>query len=308
MTKKFFEFKPLSFRGEVAVVAPSSPFDRQLFNAGVTELKLNKIKPVISRDIFKSFDFFAGNDSERASLLTESFKNDNIEAVWTARGGYGSIRLLEILEQNINEITSNPKLFIGFSDVTAIHSWFVEKCGFVTVHGPNITTLTRCDKYSRNQIFNILQGKESAFEIFGKQIKSINPGTAKGVVKGGNLSTIISLIGTPFEPDYTDSILFLEEVGEVPYRVDRMLTQMRLAGKFSGIKGLILGDFSYKEFRPPATKQIDVRKIVEAAGIDKSIPVMSNFPAGHGPQNMAFLLGAIGEIDTFKCRLRYFTD
>jgi muramoyltetrapeptide carboxypeptidase len=308
MTSKFFEFKPLSFRGEVAIVAPSSPFDRQLFNAGVTELKFNKIKPVISRDLFKTSDFFAGTDSERASLILDSFKNESIEAIWTARGGYGSIRLLEILDRNIEDIINNPKLFIGFSDVTALHSWLVEKCGFVTVHGPNITTLTNCDKYSKTQIFSLLQGKESSFEVFSKNIRTVNSGTAKGVVKGGNLSTIISLIGTPYEPDFKDSILFLEEVGEVPYRVDRMLTQMRLAGKFKGIRGLILGDFSYKEYRPPATKNICPAKIVEAAGIDRDVPVMANFPAGHGKQNMSFLLGAVAEIDTLKCRLRYFTD
>ncbi len=308
MNKKYFEFKPLSFRGEVAIVAPSSPFDRQLFNAGITELKLNKLKPVISREIFKKYDYLAGNDNDRANLFLEFFKNEKIEALWTARGGYGSIRMLEILEKNIDDIVNNPKLFIGFSDVTAIHCFLVEKCGFVTIHGPNITTLSRCDKYTRNQVFNLLQGKESAFEISGKYIKSINPGQTKGVVKGGNLSTLVSMIGTPYEPDFKDSILFLEEIGEIPYRVDRLLTQMRLAGKFKDIKALILGDFSYKEHRPPAVKRIETEKIIEISGIDSSIPVMANFPAGHGNQNISFLLGAFAEVDTERCRLTYHTD
>jgi muramoyltetrapeptide carboxypeptidase len=308
MTKNYFELKPLSFRGEVGIVAPSSPFDRQLFNAGITELKLNKLKPVISKEIFKKYDYLAGNDQDRSALFTEYFKNKDIEAIWTARGGYGSIRMLEILDKSLDDIVNNPKLFIGFSDVTAIHCFLIEKCGFVTVHGPNITTLSHCDKYSRSRIFNLLQGKENAFEISGKHIRSVNPGQTKGVVKGGNLSTLVSLIGTPYEPDFKDSILFLEEVGEVPYRVDRLLTQMRLAGKFKNIKALILGEFSYKEFRPPAIKHIDTQKIMESAGIDSSVPVMSNFPAGHGKYNNAFLLGAVAEVDTERCGLVYRTD
>ncbi len=305
MRDSFFEFKPLSFRGEVAIVSPSSPFDRQLFNAGITELKLNKIKPVIKKEIFQKFNIFAGSDTERASMILSAFTNKSIEAIWTARGGYGSIRLLEVFDKHREEIIENPKLFIGFSDVTAIHSWLIEKCGFVTVHAPNITTFANCDKYSKKQVFDLLQGKDSAFDIYSKNMTSVVPGTAKGVVKGGNLSTLISLIGTPYDPDFKDSVLFLEEVGEVPYRVDRMITHMRLAGKFKGVRAVVLGDFSYREFRPPATKQVNPSKIVEAMGLDRSVPVVANFPAGHGRQNMAFLLGAVAEIDAVKHRLRY---
>jgi len=305
MTKGFFEFKPVGFRGEVAIVAPSSPFDRTLFNAGITELKLNKLRPVIDKNVFLKESFLAGNDTSRAELLINSFSKESVEAVWTARGGYGSIRLLEILERNIEKIKSNPKLFIGFSDVTAIHLWLVEKCGFVAVHGPNITTLSTVDKYSKIQIFEILSGAERAFSIFSKNIRSVNHGRARGMVKGGNLTTVASLLGTPFEPDFTNCIMFLEEVGEVPYRVDRLITQLRLAGKFKGIKGLILGDFSYREFRPPAEKSVNPYAIIESAGIERNVPAICNFPSGHGNQNMAFLLGAIAELDTESRTLKY---
>lgn len=305
MSSSFFEFKPVSFRGETAVVAPSSPFDRTLFNAGVTELKLNKLRPVIDKVIFSKEGFLAGNDNLRAESFVNAFLTESIEAVWTARGGYGSIRLLEHFEKNIEKIKNNPKLFIGFSDVTAIHSWLIEKCGFVTVHGPNITTLAKVDKYSKLQVFDILNAKEKAFSIFGRNIRTINGGKVQGVVKGGNLTTIASLIGTPFEPDFKNCILFLEEVGEVPYRVDRLITQLRLAGKFEGIKGLILGDFSYKEFRPPAEKSVNPYAMVESMGIDKNIPTVCNFPSGHGYHNMAFLLGALGELDAESRTLSY---
>jgi muramoyltetrapeptide carboxypeptidase len=305
MGKDFFELKPVSFRGEVAVVAPASPFDKMHFNAGITELKLNKLRPLIDRNIFLKEGFLAGTDKIRSELLISAFSTQSIEVVWTARGGYGSIRLLETLDQNIQRIKENPKLFVGFSDVTAIHSWLVEKCGFVTVHGPNITTLSTVDKYSKIQVFEMLAANERAFTIFNKNIRAVNHGKAKGIVKGGNLTTIASLIGTPYEPDFKNCIMFLEDVGEVPYRVDRLITQLRLAGKFKDVKGVILGDFSYKEFRPPAEKSINPFAIVESMGIDRNVPVICNFPAGHGAQNMAFLLGAAAQLDTESRTLKY---
>ena len=308
MEDNYFELKPLSFRANVSIVAPSSPFNRQHFNAGITELKYNKIKPIINKSIFEKRFYLAGDDESRANLIISSFENPEIEALWTARGGYGSIRLLEILDKNIEKIKANPKLFIGFSDVTVLHSWFVEKCGFVTVHGPNITTMSIADKYSKNQIFSLLQGQERSFTIFSKYIETVQPGKAEGVVKGGNLATLVSLLGTPYEPDFTDAIVFLEDVGEVPYKVDRMITQLRLAGKFKDIKGVVLGEFSYKEFKPPATKQVYAKIIAGMMGLDPSVPVIGRFPAGHGEQNMAIFLGALGQIDTEKRTLTYSFD
>lgn len=308
MEDSYFELKPLSFRANVAIVAPSSPFNRQHFNAGITELKYNKIKPIINKSIFEKRFYLAGDDESRANLIISSFENPEIEALWTARGGYGSIRLLEILDKNIEKIKANPKLFVGFSDVTVLHSWFVEKCGFVTVHGPNITTMSIADKYSKNQIFSLLQGREKSFTVFSKHIETVQPGKAEGVVRGGNLATLVSLLGTPYEPDFTDAIVFLEDVGEVPYKVDRMITQLRLAGKFKNIRGVVLGEFSYKEFRPPATKQIYAKIIAGMMGINPSVPVIGQFPAGHGKQNMAILLGAEGQIDTEGRTLSYLFD
>lgn len=305
MEGSFFEFRPVGFREEVAIVAPSSPFDKLHFNAGITELKLNKIRPVIDKLIFSHDNFLAGSDQMRSDIIIKAFGDPKIGAVWTARGGYGSIRLLEHFEKNIDVIKNNPKLFIGFSDVTAIHSWLVEKCGFVTIHGPNITTLDTIDRYSKTQIFEMVAGKDRAFSIFNKNIRPIVGGTAKGIVKGGNLTTLVSMIGTPFEPDFSGSILFLEDVGEVPYRIDRMVTQMRLSGKFKGVKAVILGDFSYREFRPPADKYVNPHDIVNSMKLEKDVPVISNFPSGHGSSNMAFLLGATAEINAEAKTLKY---
>ena len=302
---EFFELPSIPFRGEVAIVAPSSPFNRQHFNAGITQLKLNKMKPVIPRDTLLKQGYLAGSDEARANLLIDAILKDSFSAVWAARGGYGAIRLLTLLEKRIDELKKHPKFVIGFSDITILHSFLVEKCGFVTVHGPNITTLSTCDNYSKKQVFQLLQGEEKALTIYNPRLQIATAGKAEGMVKGGNLASIISLIGTPYQPDFTDSILFLEEVGEVPYKVDRMLTQMRLAGMFDKVKGVVLGDFSYQEYRPPATKSVTIRQIMENMGLPSNIPVVYNFAAGHGTKNMAFLLGAEATLNTEKRSLSY---
>jgi muramoyltetrapeptide carboxypeptidase len=326
----YFELKPIGFRGNIAIVAPSSGFDRQHFNAGITFLKLSKFKPVIDKAIFDKyfysigkqgngnsfskrvvFDkrfFLAGTPQTRAEVLINAFLDDNIEAIWVARGGFGALQLLPFLDKHIEKIKQHPKLLIGFSDITILHSYFIEKCGFVGVHGPNITTLERCSADSKKQVVDLLFGEDRAFDISEKHISVVQNGKAKGIVKGGNLSSIISLLGTPYEPDFSDSILFLEDVNEVPYKIDRMITQLKYAGKFDKIRGLILGDFSYREYNPPRTKHFSPELITKLAEISENVPVLGNFPSGHGTNNLAFLLGAIGEIDTEKRMLSYFTE
>jgi len=308
MTKSYFELKPVSFRGKVAVVAPSGTFNKQLFNAGINHLKFNKIKPSWNRDIFDRHFYLAGTEKRRADELIAAFLDEETEAIWAARGGFGAIHLLPYLDERLDEIKKNGKLLIGFSDITILQSYFVEKCGFVAVHGPNITTINNIDNYSKNQVVSLLQGNDKAFSIFNKHIYPVRHGVAKAIVKGGNLASLVSLMGTEYEPDFDGSILFLEDVGEFPYKVDRMLTQMRYAGKFKNLKGVILGDFSYREKNPPATKEVNFNMIIEKMGIPNNIPVAAKFPSGHGKHNMAFLLGAVAELNSEKRSLSYITE
>lgn len=302
----YFELKPLSFRGKVTLVAPSGTFDKQLFNAGVTHLKLNKVKPSWDRNrIFEKHHYCAGYPLNRAEELVKAFKDKETEAIWAIRGGYGAIQLLPYLDEHIEEIKANPKLIIGFSDITVLHSYLVDKCGFVSIHGPNITTINKIDNYSKSRVIELLQGSDRAFTTFAKRGITVQPGSVKGIVKGGNITSIATLMGTPYEPDFDNSILFLEDINEPPYKIDRVLTQMRIAGKFKNIKGLILGNVSYREFRPPATKSVPYELILDAMGLDHITPVLAGFPAGHDEHNMAFLLGAVGTLDTEARTLSY---
>ncbi len=305
MTTHFGEFKPIAFRGKVQVVATSGPFDKQLFNAGLTFLKLNKVRPVYDTAVFARTGYLAGDAAQRAAQLIKAFSDPEVEAVWAARGGYGALHLLPFLQERVEDLKKANKPLIGFSDVTILHSFLVEKCGLLTIHGPNITTLSEIDHRSQNHLVRLLQGRDDAFTIGERHITVLQPGTARGVVKGGNLASLVSLLGTPWEPNFDDSILLLEETGEAPYRVDRFVTQLRLAGKFAKVRGLIIGECSYREHHPPVTRQVDPRLIVERSGIGKEIPVMADFPVGHGERNMALLLGAAAAMDADSKTLSY---
>lgn len=303
MTAAVRRFMPVEPGGKVRVVATSSPFDTTLFNTGISFLERHGMRPAYDDAVFARTGYLAGEPERRVAQMRDAFRDPESEAVWTARGGYGALQMLPLLTPHVAEIRKHPKVFIGFSDATAIHSFLIDRCGFVTVHGPNITTLGQIERSSQRQVVRLLTGEPDALRIAARQMITVRPGKAEGVVKGGNLSTLVSLVGTPWEPDLKGSILFLEDVAEVPYRVDRLVTQLRLAGKFAGVRGLVLGDFTYNDRR--TERSVDPAMIVASSGLPASVPVMANFPAGHGVKNMAFLLGAVATLDTGAKTLSY---
>ncbi|HSA34818.1 MAG TPA: LD-carboxypeptidase [bacterium] len=303
MTAAIRRFRPVEPGGKVRVVATSSPFDAALFNAGITFLERRGMRPVYDDAVFARTGYLAGDPDRRVAQMRDAFRDPETEAVWTARGGYGALQMLPLLTPHIAELRKHPKPFIGFSDATAIHSFLMDRCGFVTVHGPNITTLGQIERSSQRQAIRLLAGESDAFHIVARQMLTVRQGKAEGVVKGGNLSTLVSLVGTPWEPELKGSILFLEDVAEVPYRVDRLITQLRLAGKFAGVRGLVLGDFTYNDRR--TERSVDPEMIVRSSGLPATVPVVANFPAGHGERNMAFLLGAVATLDTEAKTLSY---
>jgi len=305
MSQPHLPYRPLAFREKVRIVAPSAPFDKTLFNAGITFLKLNKIHPVYDAAIFARKGYLAGGGEQRAAQLLAAFSDSEVKAVWTARGGYGALHILPFLEQHVDILKKSFKPFIGFSDATVLHSFFVERCEWATIHAPNITTIAETDRRSQNHLIRLLQGEKSALQISDRHIQTIQQGVTRGIVKGGNLTSLVSLLGTPWEPCFDDCILLIEEVNEVPYRVDRLVTQLRLAGKFAKVRGLIIGECSYREHHQPVEKQVDPYLIVEQSGVGKGIPVMAGFPVGHGARNMALILGARALMDAEARVLSY---
>ena len=199
------------------------------------------------------------------------------------------MKILSLLDYE--NILDNPKIFVGYSDVTALLSVLFKKCRLISFHGPMAVELGSASKRTRNAMFSAFTSR-SDFEIFSKKGTSLKPGIGSGILLGGNLSTLCHLTGTPYLPDFKDSILFIEERGEAAYRIDRMLTHMKMAGCFNGISGLVLGSFT------DCGSVREINKIVTGLFEKFDIPVLAGFAAGHGKENITIPFGLKATLDS----------
>lgn len=251
-----------------------------------------KIPPLIR----EQQDYLAGTDQERAYVLHQLFLDPEVAAIMAVRGGFGSLRILPLLDMDL--IRQHPKIVVGFSDITVLLSAITGLCRMVTFHGPMLTTLAKCDADSRTALINALTGPEPiVYQLRGLEI--LRSGMATGRLLGGNLTNLVHLIATPYEISWQDAILFLEDIGEAPYRLDRMLTHLAAAGRLAGLRGLILGSFT-----DCGDKERLWERALELIG-DQGIPVWANFPAGHGTGNQVLPLGLEVEMDSNQGRLRF---
>ena len=240
--------------------------------------------------------FLAGPDEHRAELFNRMFADPKLKGVFCARGGYGSLRILDLIDYDL--IRQNPKVFIGFSDITALLWTLSEKCGLTVFHGPVVTMLGKENKESEAGLEAALTAG-TAMEIQAAAARTIHAGLCQGVVRGGNLATLCHLLGTPYTPDFSDSIVVLEDVGESPYKVDRMLCQMRMAGCFDGIAGLALGTFF------DSGEEGDILDVFEDVFKDTDIPILAGFNIGHGLVNLTLPFGIPAVLDTESRSLAY---
>lgn len=282
--------KPIRLRkGDcVGITAPASCFDREAFQKGVERIKDLGFRVKIPGAVSCRLRYLAGSDEHRAKAFMECWSDPEVKAVLCARGGYGSMRILPALD--FQAMKKAPKIFVGFSDISALLNTVNQKCNLAVFHGPVATSLAE-NRGDAQSLFNAL-ARSSPPVLAAPTPEVIFPGTAQGAVAGGNLSTITGLAGTPWRPDFKGKILFLEDVGEAPYRIDRMLFQMKRAGMLDGIKGLALGDFAGCGDWP------QIKPVLEDAFRDMEIPVISGFPAGHGPVNQTFPMGVEARLDS----------
>ncbi len=282
-------------KGEkIGIAAPAGPFDKQAFYSGVRFLESKGFSIVIPHGIFEKKGYLAGSDYNRAKILNDLFSQNDIKAIFCARGGFGSVRILPMLD--MEKIRDNPKIFMGFSDVSAILHFIYSKLGIMTFHGPMIINLGYYDGITKQAMLDMLLSDDKiTMEPLNPFV--IKPGMAQGHITGGNLATLCHLLGTPFEPDFTNHILFLEDCNEPAYKIDRMLMQMKLGGFFEKIKGVVLGSFTECGFLS------DIFKIMKNIFYHKNIPVMGGFDIGHGKANMTIPLGAVARLDTDSGKL-----
>ena len=289
MKKKRLIPKSLLPGDKIGIVAPASPFNNNKFDNGLNVLESFGFQTYLPEGLFEKKGYLAGSDIHRANIFNSLFADDTVDAVFCARGGFGVLKILPLIDYEL--IRKNPKIFVGFSDVSALLSTVYKKCGLVTFHGPMVTTLADLDKESKASIQSVVSSCARVVMAFKNSVV-IKHGVCSGTVLGGNLTTLCHLLGTPYEPDFNGSILFIEEKGEAPYRIDRMLTQMKMAGCFDGLAGMILCSFeacgAYDEICSIAAEIIG----------DKDIPVVAGIEAGHGKTNITIPTGMDATLDT----------
>ncbi len=227
----------------VGIVAPASNIQRELLQAGCAALRRLGYKPFYSDSIFAQDLYFAGSVERRARELEEMFERADVRALLCARGGYGSNYLLGALD--LKKIASHPKIFVGYSDNTTLLTWFADSAGFVTFHGPMVTKdFARADGVDWASWEAALNGLSHWALDLGADsgVKPLVEGSAEGILYGGCLSMLVASLGTPYEIRTNDTILFLEDVAAKPFQIDRMLMQLKLAGKLADVRGIIFGE------------------------------------------------------------------
>lgn len=275
----------------IGIAAPASPFKIRDFYRGIDVLQSMGFRTVVSGDIFKIKGYLAGSDEHRADVVNRLFADDNIKGIICARGGFGSIRTLSLLD--FETIRKNPKVFAGFSDISVLLWTLYAKCGLVTFHSPLVTTLRNAGQKTRDAFFSALSS-DKRLEIKPEKGTALKRGAAWGTVSGGNLSSLCHLVGTPFEPRFAGHILILEDRGEPAYKIDRMFMQMKLARCFDGLAGLVLGSFK------DCGRAGDIFKIVKNIFKDESFPILAGLDMGHGHRNITIPMGLDASLDTDK--------
>lgn len=254
--------------------------------------------PRFGADVVARTGYLAGDDDRRARELLAALADPEARAVMALRGGYGTMRILRRVTPGLAALAGAPKALIGSSDLTALGG-VLQAAGVGWIHGPMVRTLGRTDEGSIDWLWRILEEPETA-DATALGLRGVRPGVARGPLQGGNLSVLAALAGTPFLPDLRGAIVLLEDVGERPYRLDRLLTQLRLAGAFEGARGILLGELTDCAGGPEDPSPEEV--VIERLG-DLGIPIVAGFPTAHGARCLALRMGEVVEIDGGTGRL-----
>jgi muramoyltetrapeptide carboxypeptidase len=275
----------------VAVAAPASAFDRAAFRRGAEFIAARGYRVAYREDVFSRAGSFAGDDGRRAAELNGWIRDPDVKAILVARGGWGTARIVDRLD--CRALARRPKAIAGFSDLTTALAAFTQRAGVAAFHGPMVASAGRSAAGLRDlaRLLGLLAG-DAAPRTHGG-LRGLRPGRARAPVTGGNLSLLAHSAGTAFQLETRGRILFVEEVNEPLYRIDRAVRQLLLAGAFRGVAGLVLGRFSGMK---PAERRGVAPLFLEALG-SRSVPVVSGFPAGHGSPNRAIPFGVPATLD-----------
>jgi muramoyltetrapeptide carboxypeptidase len=288
------KFESLKPGDQIALIAPSSPFDGEKLKSACRILENNGYETSLGRHIFQRNDYLAGTEAERAEDLIDALLNPAVSAIICIRGGYGSGRLLHHIPFSSIQ-AQRPKFFLGHSDVTFLHMAFQSKLHWPTFHGPNLIDMGEVPERTENVLALLRAAIKFRWHLEKSDI--LRHGKAVGPVLGGNLTCLAHLIGTPFFPKTTGALLLIEDCNEAPYRIDRLMTHLKMAGVLRELGGLILGQFSGCG-DPQKLHHMIFEQVREFR-----FPVIANLPFGHGIHNEVLPLGIPFSLDTYERKL-----
>lgn len=292
----------------IGLISPASPVSDEAYERTLKNIEMLGFRYKTGDNILKKYGYLAGDDKGRIDDIHKMFSDPEIDAVWCIRGGYGSTRILEKLDYAL--IKNNPKVFIGYSDITALHLAIYKKTGLVTFHGPvassEFTDFTlKCFQdllFENGTVYdNFKYSIEMDPEIYRPEI--ITPGIMEGRLTGGNLSLLASLAGTRYQLKSEGNIVFIEDIDEKPYRVDRMLTQLIDTSDIGKAKGILLGIFEGCEAKPDEKNTLRLMETLRDRLGDLGIPVFYGFSFGHIKNNCIVPVGIKAGFDTDKQQL-----
>lgn len=282
---------PLKPGDRVGVIATSSGVsDQREITQAVKSLKQLGLTPVLGTYTGEKNQHLAGTDPQRVADIHTMFADPSIHGIVCLRGGYGALRILDMIDWEM--IAANPKVFVGYSDVTNLHTLINQRCGFVTYHGPmasiELLNLKTIDPLTLESWQRTLFTPNPTLNLHDYPLQTLISGSFSGRLIGGNLAVLASALGTPYAIDTTSAVLFLEDVAEPRYKIDRFMTQLRLAGKLDKLAGVIIGDFTTLD-----GENVPVHDIIQNTLAPLGIPCLAGLPAGHKLPNITLPLGTV---------------
>lgn len=295
--------KPLFQGARVALLSTSGRVGAEKLERAIMSIHKLGLIPIVYNSCTREHGYLAGEDDLRARDLNAAFIDEGIDGILCMRGGYGANRILPLLDYK--KISQNPKVFCGYSDVTAIHIALNKYCGLETYHTPMPASelYKGIDDFTMGYYKALIFGDKIHYFInsVGREMKSLVQGIASGVLVGGNLSLVVASLGTPYEIITKNKILFLEEVGEEIYRIDGMLTHLRNAGKLRECAGIILGAFSGCSESEEAS--LTLLEVFEELIVPENKPCIMNVACGHVLPTLSLPLGANITVDANQCKI-----
>lgn len=286
---------------QIGIIAPAGYLaDKSRYQLGCAIIREMGFEVISKQRGWPGFGYLADSDEHRAEELHHIWANPDIKAIFALRGGFGSLRILDMLDFDM--IRENPKFLVGFSDITILHHCIYQRAGLAGLHGPVLSSLASADPPTLERLYQCLTG--NWHKVLHEDVEIVRPApVVRGPLVGGNLSSLVTVIGTPWSPDFTGSILFLEDNNEPPYRLDRLLTQCALSGVFDGVAGIVLGDFMDNadfDRNEQLRRHEFVWNRVSELTSHQTLPIWGNFPAGHCRKNITVPLGITAEMDSAK--------